>query len=219
MSNSDSFIDEVTEEVRRDRLFTAMRRYGWIGVVAVVALVGGAAWREYDAAQDRARAQDFGSALSTALAAEAPAARAEAVQQVTAPDAAAAALRDLLAAAELSAAGDEAAAAALLEQTAANGDLAEIYRDIAAFKAVSGAGDALTPEARRLRLEAMAVPGKPLRLLAEEQLALLDIEAGETEAAISRLQAIQNDAETTAGLRQRASQLIVALGGTPETAG
>ena len=115
MSNSDSFIDEVTEEVRRDRLFTAMRRYGWIGVVAVVALVGGAAWREYDAAQDRARAQDFGSALSTALAAEAPAARAEAVQQVTAPNAAAAALRDLLAAAELSAAGDEAAAAALLE--------------------------------------------------------------------------------------------------------
>ena len=114
---------------------------------------------------------------------------------------------------------DEAAAAALLEQTAANGDLAEIYRDIAAFKAVSGAGDALTPEDRRLRLEAMAVPGKPLRLLAEEQLALLDIEAGETEAAISRLQAIQNDAETTAGLRQRASQLIVALGGTPETAG
>ena len=219
MSNSDSFIDEVTEEVRRDRLFTAMRRYGWIGVVAVVALVGGAAWREYDAAQDRARAQDFGSALSTALAAEAPAARAEAVQQVTAPDAAAAALRDLLAAAELSAAGDEAAAAALLEQTAANGDLAEIYRDIAAFKAVSGAGDALTPEDRRLRLEAMAVPGKPQRLLAEEQLALLDIEAGETEAAISRLQAIQNDAETTAGLRQRASQLIVALGGTPETAG
>ncbi|MCD1620351.1 hypothetical protein ACFSDD_07175 [Salipiger marinus] len=219
MSNSDSFIDEVTEEVRRDRLFTAMRRYGWIGVVAVVALVGGAAWREYDAAQDRARAQDFGSALSTALAAEAPAARAEAVQQVTAPDAAAAALRDLLAAAELSGAGDEAAAAALLEQTAANGDLAEIYRDIAAFKAVSGAGDALTPEDRRLRLEAMAVPGKPLRLLAEEQLALLDIEAGETEAAISRLQAIQNDAETTAGLRQRASQLIVALGGTPETAG
>ena len=219
MSNSDSFIDEVTEEVRRDRLFTAMRRYGWIGVVAVVALVGGAAWREYDAAQDRARAQDFGSALSTALAAEAPAARAEAVQQVTAPDAAAAALRDLLAAAELSAAGDEAAAAALLEQTAANGDLAEIYRDIAAFKAVSGAGDALTPEDRRLRLEAMAGPGKPLRLLAEEQLALLDIEAGETEAAISRLQAIQNDAETTAGLRQRASQLIVALGGTPETAG
>ena len=219
MSNSDSFIDEVTEEVRRDRLFTAMRRYGWIGVVAVVAPVGGAAWREYDAAQDRARAQDFGSALSTALAAEAPAARAEAVQQVTAPDAAAAALRDLLAAAELSAAGDEAAAAALLEQTAANGDLAEIYRDIAAFKAVSGAGDALTPEDRRLRLEAMAVPGKPLRLLAEEQLALLDIEAGETEAAISRLQAIQNDAETTAGLRQRASQLIVALGGTPETAG
>ena len=61
--------------------------------------------------------------------------------------------------------------------------------------------------------EALAVPGKPLRLLAEEQLALLDVEAGNTDDAIARLQRIIEDSETTAGLRQRASQLIVALGG------
>ena len=57
------------------------------------------------------------------------------------------------------------------------------------------------------------MPGKPLRLLAEEQLALLDVEAGNTDDAIARLQRIIEDSETTAGLRQRASQLIVALGG------
>ena len=34
MSNPDSFIDEVTEEVRRDRLFAVFRKYGWIGVLA-----------------------------------------------------------------------------------------------------------------------------------------------------------------------------------------
>ena len=35
LSNHDSFIDEVTEEVRRDRLFAAFRKYGWIGVLLV----------------------------------------------------------------------------------------------------------------------------------------------------------------------------------------
>ena len=46
MSNSDSFIDEVTEEVRKDRLFQLFRRYGWIAGVVIVLIVGGAAWNE-----------------------------------------------------------------------------------------------------------------------------------------------------------------------------
>ncbi len=37
MSNNDSFIDEVNEEVRRDKLYALFRKYGWIGVVAVLA--------------------------------------------------------------------------------------------------------------------------------------------------------------------------------------
>ena len=44
MSNPDSFIDEVTEEVRRDRLFALFRKYGWIGLVVVLGIVGGAGW-------------------------------------------------------------------------------------------------------------------------------------------------------------------------------
>ena len=46
MSNPDSFIDEVTEEVRRDRLFRLFRKYGWIGVVIILGLVGGTAWTD-----------------------------------------------------------------------------------------------------------------------------------------------------------------------------
>ena len=40
MSDTDSFIDEVNEEVRRDRFYGLLRRYGWIAVVAVVGVVG-----------------------------------------------------------------------------------------------------------------------------------------------------------------------------------
>ena len=51
MSNPDSFVDEVTDAVRRDRLFAAFRKYGWIGVVLVVLIVGGAAYNEWQKAQ------------------------------------------------------------------------------------------------------------------------------------------------------------------------
>ena len=47
MSTPDSFIDEVTEEVRRDRLYALLRKYGWVGIAVVVAIVGWASWTEY----------------------------------------------------------------------------------------------------------------------------------------------------------------------------
>ena len=36
-NQNDRFIDEVTDELRRDRLFRAMRRYGWIAIALIVA--------------------------------------------------------------------------------------------------------------------------------------------------------------------------------------
>ena len=67
LSENDSFIDEVTEEVRRDRLFALFRKYGWIGVVAIVLIVGTAAWNEWSKARAEARSQAFGDAIGTAL--------------------------------------------------------------------------------------------------------------------------------------------------------
>ena len=71
---------------------------------------------------------------------------------------------------------------------------------------------------RRTSFEALARAGSPLRLLAEEQIALIEVETGDTEAAIARFQSILADAEVTAGLRQRVSQVIVALGGELDAA-
>ena len=33
MSETDSFLQEVSEELRRDKLYRNMRKYGWIGVL------------------------------------------------------------------------------------------------------------------------------------------------------------------------------------------
>lgn len=214
VSQSDSFIQEVTEEVRRERLFGFMRRYGWIAIVVVLALVGGAAWNEWRKARDAAQAEALGNAMIAALEANDSAARVTALQQIEPATHGARVATGFMTASEMIAAGNSADAVSLLNQIAADGQADPIYRQMAGFKALLLQSDSLSAEDRRLGFEGLAQTSGMLRLPAEEQLALIEIETGQTDAAITRLQALQSDAEVTAGLRQRASQLIVALNGT-----
>jgi hypothetical protein len=219
MSNTDSFIDEVTEEVRRDRLFGYLRRYGWIAILVIVLIVGGAAWSEYRKAQVRAQAEALGDAMLAALEADESADRAAALAAIVSATPSSAAVVRLLTAAEQAEAGDTASAVETLNAVAVDGAVPEIYRQIAQFKALTLQGPQIPVEDRRQALEAMAQPGNMFRLLAVEQLALIDIEAGDAPAAIARYQFILSDAETTQDLQQRALQVIVALGGEPDLDG
>ncbi|MFD3190713.1 tetratricopeptide repeat protein [Sedimentitalea sp. HM32M-2] len=218
MSDTDSFIEEVTEEVRRDRLFIMFKRYGWIAALVIVVIVGGAAYNEYRKAQARAAAQQLGDDIITALGENNAAERVAALGRVQAQSAGGAAVLGFLTAATQADAGETEQAVAQLNAVAGSGDLPEIYRQIAAFKALTLQAETLPANERRLQFEALAQPGAPLRLLAQEQLALIDIGEGQTEAAIERLQTILRDAEATPDLQQRVSQVIVALGGNPDPA-
>ena len=40
VSNTDGFIEEVSEEVRKDKLFALYKKYAWIPVVVICSLVG-----------------------------------------------------------------------------------------------------------------------------------------------------------------------------------
>lgn len=219
MSHSDSFIDEVTEEVRRDRLYGYVRRYGWIAALIVVLIVAGAGWAEWRKAQAEARAQALGDGIIAALTREESGARATAVAALGAEDPEAQAVLDMIAAAEFAATGQTDEAARRLDAVAENGEVPDIYREVAAFKALLIRAPGMEYDARRAGFEAFAVPGHRMRLLAEEQLALNDAEAGNVDAAIAQLQSILNDAEASADLQQRARQVIVALGGEPEGPG
>lgn len=215
MSDTDSFIDEVNDEVRRDRLYHLLRRYGWIAALVIVLIVGGAAWTEYRKAQDRAEAEALGDAMLAALSTDDVATRADQLALIEAKTPASAAVLRLLTAAEQAEAGDAPAAIATLDALAVDGEVPAIYRQLAQFKSLTLAGADRPVADRRQMLETMAQPGNALRLLASEQLALIDIEQNEPEAAIARYQAILQDAETTTDLQQRALQVIVALGGEP----
>ena len=114
MSETDSFITEVSEEVRRDKLFVLMRKYGWIGILAVLLLVGWATYNEWAKARDMAAAQKFGDSLLQALELDDSGARAQALAKVGAGDAGAQSLLAMLQAANAQAAGDKTAATAAL---------------------------------------------------------------------------------------------------------
>lgn len=214
MSNNDSFIDEVTEEVRRDKLFAAFRKYGWIGVLVILGIVGGTAWNQWHQAQEAARAQAFGDAVLDALDLGAADERMAALADVPATGAQAGLLGLML---STDPEADKAGALTALDKVAADAALAPIYRDLAVLRRVIVAGADSPLADRRTALEGIAVAGRPYRVLAQEQLALLAIEEGQTDAAITLLTALLTDQEATQGLRTRASQLIVALGGTVPT--
>jgi hypothetical protein len=215
VSDTDSFIEEVTEEVRRDALFAQFRKYGWIAVVAVIVIVGGASWNELRKSQQDSAAQATGDALLFALGTPEATEQAAALEAAELPSEQAEIVRQLLLSAAQLDAGDVDAASATLN-AAATADVDAVYQDLAAFKAVLAQNTSMSAEDRRIAYEALSAPGRPLALYASEQIALLEIEAGNTEAAISLLQNIALDAGASAGLRQRATQLIVALGGEPE---
>lgn len=221
VSDTDGFIDEVNDELRRDRLFAMMRRYGWIAILLVLVVVAGAGWREYSRAQASAEAQAFGDALMSALEAETAADRVSALQAVPTTGPGQAALTAMLAASEAAAPGedrDPEAAAAALDGVGGEG-LDPIYGQLASLKRLMLQSGEVAPAERRQGLEMLAAAGGPIRLLAQEQIALTHVEEGATDQALEVLQAILVDAEVTQGLRQRATRLIVALGGEPAQAG
>ena len=211
MSNTDSFIDEVTEEVRRDRLFGYFRRYGWIPAVIIIALVGGTAYNEWSTVQVAQVAQARGDALLDALELEDVAEREAALSAIARED------EDALVAKFL-AAGVEAEQAADLLRSIANDDKQPQYiRDLARLKMASIDGAVTVDEAAAILVE-LSEPGGVYRNVAMELLVALELRRGSIEAALALLQAHIKDADASSEQIQRMAELIVALGAIPELA-
>ncbi len=216
MSNNESFIDEVTEEVRRDRLFAIFRKYGWIGIVLVLGVVGGAAYNEWQKSKSEARAQGFGDAVLDAMDLGAPEDRKAAIAAIPA-DGSEISLKALMLAADP--VTDKAGALAALDGLIADKTQPQLYRDLASLRRVIAAGVDMPLADRRAALTAIAGPGAAFRPLAAEQLAYLLVEEGKADEAIAAFSTLMQDQDAPQGLRARAGQMITALGGKlPEQA-
>ncbi len=215
-NQNDRFIDEVTDELRRDRLFRAMRRYGWIAVALILALVGASAWVEYSRSQADRRAQAFGDAVLAAQALPEAAARAEALAAIPAEDEGRAAVRDLLAAGAEIEAGNAAGAGQRLAATAAAVDDDQLIQHLALIKSVLAQGKGMNPAERDAALTTLSAPGAPFELMALELKAVALIDAQRPDDAVALIRQIREKDGLSEPMRRRLSEMMITLGVDPE---
>ena len=213
MSNNESFIQEVSEEVRRDRLYRILKKWGWIGIAVIVALVGGASFNEWNKDSKMNSARNLGDRVLSAVANKDPIELKDIEISNISQDMF---IKNLLSAILLSDNKLDASKMALEEIRDIPG-ITKTYRELNAFKLgllVLKEGN-LTGDERFSVFEGLVEPGSPFRLLAKEQQALILIEQGKLEFAIKALTEISVDSETTASLKRRVTQLRISLGGDP----
>jgi hypothetical protein len=209
MSDTDSFIDEVTEEVRRDRLFGYFRRYGWIPAVIILALVGGTAYSEWSKSVVVQAAQVRGDALLDALDVQDKPESIAALSSIVAQE-------DTDVVASFLLAGlDQSLASELLTAIAENMDQPKYIRDLALLK-LAATPDAASKDEAVSILTDLSAPGELYRNAATEILVALELQRGNRDVALELLQSHVQDAGATRAQVQRMGELIVALGAIPD---
>lgn len=212
-NQNDSFIDEVTDELRRDRLFGLFRRYGWIAVVVILATVGGAIWREVSLSRQATKAQSWGDAVIAAEASGDPAAMTN-VDPLGSADRKA--LAALLAADEWIAAGTVESAVEPLKSVAVDNSVNPVLQELAQLKRVMLQDVAMDPTERDQILMHLSRAGAPFELLALEQKAVALIGAGRGEDAVTLIRQIQEKPGVSQALRRRLAEMMIVLGENPE---
>lgn len=208
MSDSDSFIREVTEEVRQDRMYRLWKRYAplIIGtIVVIVAASAGWSWLQH---QEREAARARGAAFLSGTADVAG--RTAVVEAIEAGPAEAVARLQLAGA--LAAAGDTDAAAETYRAVAAEGALKPAYTDLALLHALRLEAAGMSLGDAEAELAPLVEEGAPYRALALELRAVLRLNAGERAGARRDLEAILAEPGLTRGLNVRARQLLAIVG-------
>ena len=211
MSETDSFIQEVTEEVRQDQMLRYWKKYGAYVIGGVALLVAGAAAWNWSIAQEQAKAEQRGALLLSADPAD-PQAQMALVSEVDGP---ANLIAELSAAAAFAQSGDAEEAVARYASIAGRDGVGQVYRDLATLQQVRVAASARASVSID-PLNALIDGDSAFRLLAMELRGALRIANGELEAGHADLNAVISDPTATGTLRQRAGALLTATGGTQE---
>ena len=209
MSDTDGFIAEVTEDVRRDRLFRLFRRFGWIPALVILVLVGGTAYNEWSKSKTAELAQVRGDALLNALDITDELSRNVTLNEIATQDA------NHIIEKFIAAGADMESSINFLQEIVANNDQPSFIRDLARLKLTLIPG-ALTNEDILKALNDLSVPGGIYRNAAIEILVAYELEQGNVDTALDLLQAHIMDAEASSMQVRRMSELVVALGSAPE---
>lgn len=211
-----NFIEEVDEEVRRDRAQKLWKRWSPFIIGAVIVILAGVAgyelWKGWQADKIAAAGARFSSALNLAQAGK-PTEAAAAFADLAKGDAAGyAQLARFQQAANLVEAKDIPGAVAVYDVIAGDSSAPARFRDLARYLAVFHGLDQLAPDQVKQRISAIG-SDSPWAANARELGAIAELKGGNAEEARRQLTALADDPLVPAGLRGRAAELLAALGG------
>jgi hypothetical protein len=215
-NDGETFLREVDEELRKERVNKFFTRYGWwvlAGAILILGAVAGAIWwQAHRAAAIGAEGETLIEALSSMEAGNRAAAAPKVAQltQSRIPGYRAAAL--FTRANAETAAGNTPAAIATLRSIARDEDLDETYRQAALIRQTSLEFDTLPPRAVIQRLGPLARAGSPWLGSAGELVGAAHLKMNRPDLAGPVFAAIARDDHAPSSIRARAIQMAGSLG-------
>jgi hypothetical protein len=215
VDRNDSFLREVNEEIRRERLTKLWERFGTVIIVGVVLLIVGVAAYKWNEARQIAEEQRTGARFEAAsrLAAERKTDEAMAAFAAIAKDGPAGygALARVRIAGEHARAGRTADALATYEALSADSAADELLRDFAALQAAMLRLDQADWTEMKNRLTPLVGEQRAWRAQAREILGLAALKAGQSDEATKLFEQILGDRAATGGLSRRAQEMLAVL--------
>ncbi len=211
MSNNESFIDEVSEEVRKDRFSRALKKWGWVGILLIIFIVGGAAFNEWYKVQRIASARSLGDGILNAVNNN----NIEELRELSTNSVAQDVLVSNLIFSTLMLDKKVDEAKQILVELKDLTDIGLPYDELNKFKLgllnKNTGNTSLSDQFQHF--EQLSKPGAVFQNLALEQMALILIEKKKISEATAILNRLKEDSTVTGSLYQRATQLVISLGG------
>ncbi|MCF6320951.1 MAG: tetratricopeptide repeat protein [Rhizobiaceae bacterium] len=215
--SDDSFIREVNEELRQDQAKDLWERYGkWLIAAAVAIVLATAANRGWDYYSTSVAAESGDKFMQAVdLSNQGKGDEAIKILENLASEGSGQypALAKLRIASELAAGGDNDLAIESYDEIANDTSFNESFRTIAQLRAGLLAVDVNDLEDVTKRLAPLSDPGLPYRHSAREGLGLASYKAGKLSAALKWFDAIANDSDAGAAIRNRANVMLDLLAG------
>ncbi len=214
----DSIFREIDEELRQENFAKLWKRYGNViiagAVVLVVAVGGYQGWQTYDLSSRTQQGERFDTALRSVQVGSVESAISE-LKVLHDDSGSGYRLLSAFQNAGLQARmGDETSAAASYDRIAEDSGFDQIYRDLARLLAATILINTENSDQEIIsRLQSLNTNDNPWRHGTRELLAVAAERSGDKEKSRSLFKALSEDPTAPQGIRQRASEMLAALGG------
>lgn len=215
---------EVDEDLRHEQMTRLWKKYGGVAVAAALAIVLGVAgyqgWQAWQASVREDAAAEYQAAVRAVEAGNTETALERLAAVAAEGDTGYASVAALRRAALLAGQGDTDGAVAAYRAVAADAGTDRAFRDLATIlSALHRMTDgAAAPDALIAELQPLTAEDSAFRFTARELTAALSLRQGDEDRARDLYAALSEDPGTPQGLRNRAQQMLAALGGAPAPA-